>query len=374
MSKDELISETISFLRFPLIIGVVFIHFDLVKCHLLPQEAVYPNWFYFIITFFSNVLPRAAVPLFFFFSGFLFFYHTDFSIGIYKQKLLKRTKTLLIPYIIWNIIAVLFLLVYKIPGLEHIFPDAAKIEIQCSPIRILNIFFDRGNCIFIRNTSDTNLPYPLNVPMWYIRELFAMVLLAPFIFQIIKKIGGWFVLILGITWSIRGPLFVPEGGYFSSLFCRAAFFFSWGAYYSIENKNFIEEMQKPKWVPLLFLPFVIIDALTQKHIFNAYFHNITIIIGTLTFVFIAAHLLLNERVKVNKMLTQCSFFVYAFHNLILVSIGKALLSVFDIYNNVYAMLLFYFMVPVVTILICMAIYLALKRFFPAFSKILTGGR
>ncbi|MBO7477146.1 MAG: acyltransferase [Salinivirgaceae bacterium] len=373
MQKDELQSKTISFLRFPLIVGVVFIHFDLIKCGLLSQGNTYPGWFYFIINFFSEVIPQVGVPLFFVFSGYLFFYHTEFNIDTYKRKLLSRTKTLLIPYFLWNIIAVLVLFFYKIPFLETVFPDAAKMEIQYTPIRILNLFFDRNNCIFIRQTTTINNPYPINIPMWYIRELFVMVLLSPVIFQLIKKMKWWFVILLGAVWGFFGQFFIPDGSYFSS-FCKAAFFFSWGAYYSIENRNFVEDMQKERYLPILYLPLAIFDALTKNVGFNAYIHNATVIVGIITFVSVAAKLLEDEKVKVNEQLTKCCFFVYALHNLIIVSLGKTMISLLNISGNIYAMLLLYFVVPVITILLCIAIYMLLKRFFPALCGILTGGR
>lgn len=78
------------FLRFPLIVAVVFIHTNLadvmINGRLLVNEGQFPihDLFRHIIT---NELARIAVPLFFFISGFLFFYHTDFSMKMYKQKL-----------------------------------------------------------------------------------------------------------------------------------------------------------------------------------------------------------------------------------------------------------------------------------------------
>ena len=57
MTNDELLSKTISYLRFPLTVGVAFIHFNIVndgftingiKCGLNN-----PDWYYYIINFFS---------------------------------------------------------------------------------------------------------------------------------------------------------------------------------------------------------------------------------------------------------------------------------------------------------------------------------
>ena len=48
---------------------------------------------------------------------FLFFYHSDFSLETYGQKLKKRVRTLLIPYIFWNVVVFLLILLSQSPDL-----------------------------------------------------------------------------------------------------------------------------------------------------------------------------------------------------------------------------------------------------------------
>lgn len=76
MKNDELLSKTISYLRFPLTVGIVFIHFSLhegLEIHGIKHGLDNPEWFFFIVYFISQVLARIGVPLFFVISGFLFF-------------------------------------------------------------------------------------------------------------------------------------------------------------------------------------------------------------------------------------------------------------------------------------------------------------
>ena len=77
ITDSELQSKTIDFLRFPLIVGVVLIHSLLGSVSIQGQQmmaggdfSLYSNVSYL----FSGIIARIAVPLFFFFSGFLFFY------------------------------------------------------------------------------------------------------------------------------------------------------------------------------------------------------------------------------------------------------------------------------------------------------------
>ena len=66
--------KVISVIRFPLIIGVVFIHahFTEVDGISIYQTSLYPSYT-FVSMLLSDVLARIAVPFFFFISGFLFF-------------------------------------------------------------------------------------------------------------------------------------------------------------------------------------------------------------------------------------------------------------------------------------------------------------
>ena len=96
MSHSDLQSDTIHFLRFPLIVGVVFIHAHLSSDFVNITASDYPV-FYVVNEFVSNILVRVSVPLFFFFSGFLFYYKTDFNGITYAKKVKSRIQSLLIP-------------------------------------------------------------------------------------------------------------------------------------------------------------------------------------------------------------------------------------------------------------------------------------
>lgn len=85
---NKSLSQTISFLRFPLIIGVVFIH----TVFFLPEKLEG----YEIFRYMLGCLTAFAVPVFFIISSFLFFYDmNEFDIQKWSIKLRKRIRTLL---------------------------------------------------------------------------------------------------------------------------------------------------------------------------------------------------------------------------------------------------------------------------------------
>lgn len=88
-------SETISYLRFPLIVLVVMIHskFDgvVVNGVGLMHDGGFPCYST-ISTLVSNIIASIAVPLFYFISGFLFFQNCIFSFDVYCSKIKKEQK------------------------------------------------------------------------------------------------------------------------------------------------------------------------------------------------------------------------------------------------------------------------------------------
>ena len=377
MQKDELLSKTISFLRFPLIVGVVFIHFNIIEmglsAHGISYGADYPGWFYHVVRFFSVVLPSMCVPLFFFFSGYLFFYHTDFNANIYWEKLRKRCHTLLIPFVLWNIIGALMILMYKIPFLQTVLPDGANVKIDLSFERVLNIFFNKDNCILVQPAVPRNTPYPIDAPLWFVRELFVVVILSPAIFYLINKLRGWFILLLGLIWSVLLPIVFPHGSYFV-LFGKAVFFFAWGAFYSVKKMNFVVEMQKLRLAPYAFPPLAIADTLTKGMVINTYLHSAVIMVGLLSVVIIAANLIETDKVKVNQLFAKPVFFIFALHGLIIQNIGKMVISFIHLPDNVYIITAFYFSIPIITIAICTFVYILISRYLPPIYRLLTGNR
>ena len=382
MTNDKLLSQTISYLRFPLTVGVVFIHFNLSEKGLQLGEATYginhPDWYFCLMQFFSNVLPRIAVPLFFFISGFLFFSNTEFGRDAYKRKLYTRARTLLVPYLLWNAITLLQKSARVFPGISSLAGPAKGVEFHFSLVRLFNTFFnyDKYNGILVTPVEDAiaevgNASYPIDVPMWYLRDLMVVILLAPVIYWAIKNMGKWFVVAVGIVKYCIMPVIMPEGGY-PAQFVTALFFISWGAYFSISRQSFVETMRKFKYIPLAYLPIAIIDALTKRTDYNFYFHNLGILLGLVSAIIIASYLV--EKKRVNLTLANASFFIYAFHMLLLRPVGRMIIMVFHLPDSTSAMLMLYVVTPIITIILCLITYKLLKKYIPSVCNLLTGGR
>lgn len=378
MTNDELLSKTISYLRFPLTVGVVFIHFDLSQgldiggtVHGLNN----PAWYYFIINVISGTLASIGVPLFFIISGFLFFYHADFSRNVYTKKIHSRIRTLFIPYMLWNFIAILWQFKCFLPGVSAFYPP---VEVHMTPQRIINTFFCNVNGIFESVTSHLGgVIIPIDGPLWYVRDLMVMVLLSPIIFWLVKKLGGWLITIEGIVWYLCSIIFPKESAIliYANMLVTASFFFTIGSFFSIRGENFVMFFRRLKYAPVIYAGVAITDVLTKGEVYSVYIHKVGILLGIVSVVIVASYFLERDKIKVNKTLANSSFFIFALHYMIITNIGKISFVLLHIPgDNPFAMLALYFAVPFVTILLCLCLYTVLKRFTPTLYGLLTGGR
>ena len=373
MTNDELLSKTISYLRFPLTVGVVFIHFT-------PSDGLTfrAKWFFFIVNIISQVWATIGVPLFFIISGFLFFYRKDFDCSIYKQKLKSRARTLLIPFLLWNLIAIVWQLKCFLPIFSSFY---RPVEIQVSFLRIINTFlcntYNSGIFVGPPSTEPITGLYPIDVPLWYVRDLMAIIIMSPIIYFAIKKTKQWFILVVGLFWLLTS-IILQKGNsihIYIGMLLTASFFFSWGAFYSINKNNIVLCFREVKYSAIIYFPIAIADALTKGLEFNIFIHKIGILFGVVAAVVVVSLLLESNKVKVNTILANSSFFVFALHTIFMGDFVRFLFTLFHIpVNNPYAILALYFFVPFFCVLVCLSLYLLLKRYFPKTCNLLTGGR
>lgn len=379
--NDTTLSNTIKYLRFPLTVGIILAHSNLGRLgfvvHGVQYGMNYPDWYYYFNVLFSEVLACLCVPTFFVVSGYLFFYKTDFDEKVYIQKLKKRFRTLMIPYLLWNLIALLVKATKMLPIFSSIFQNMGNIEFRFSLIRLFRTFFyDDGNSgLFIDHFQIIHVttPLPINGPMWYVRDLMVIILLTPLIYWLTKKFKYWFIIGLAIYLYLFGHLLLPEGSYLS-LVIDYMFFFSWGAYYSINKQNLTSEMQKLKYVAYIFIPAIFIDLFTIDTKYNTYIFLPYIIIGIISIFIITSILMEKGKLHINNTLANCSFFVFALHSLILNDLGKLLFMACQLNDTPLVLLFLYIAIPTITIVICVWLYKLLNKYLPTICGLLTGGR
>ena len=345
---EKRLSNSIAWLRFPLIFLIIMLHCYSVQRiegeHEIFFKAVYP---------FALWLGETGVPGFFFISGFLFF----LSKKSYTEKLRSRFHTLFIPYILWNLLLlILYVFAYAIGHPQDI---NGKNIVGYSFIDYLRIFWDRGS-------YDNGNFVPLLCPLWYIRNLIIMSILSPLLYYSIRYIRELFLFIVAVWWMTT-----PHNAFIS----QTILFFSLGAYFAILNKNPLETVDRNKGIFLtLFSVFAIGDILSHVYIgtpINLQIHRISLMFN------IPAFLLLGDLCVrhgyTSKFLPNAAFIVFCVHYPIVVILRKFCIATYLNASDTVHILL-YFACVVISTVLSLSIYLVLNRYFPKVKNILSGNR
>ncbi|WP_083767942.1 acyltransferase family protein [Methylibium petroleiphilum] len=175
-------------IRFPLVVSVIFHHNGMGTVRLADGVNMSAGplslWAQFIQGFISYGLGGIRMPTFFLISGYLFFTGFDRGGDWLSKKLASRTRSVLFPLLIWNAIAIVLLLIAQNAGPTRVLFSGAGAWSQS----IIGFgWFDYVNALLgIR--SD-----PILYPLWFLRDLFLMCLLAPVYFvlpRIVQHVLG----------------------------------------------------------------------------------------------------------------------------------------------------------------------------------------
>lgn len=337
-------SRAIANLRFPLMLGVVLIHCVLIE----PAEAARMGMHFvaFVVELMSRKLVAPCVPLFFFISGYLFFFKfgDKFNVGDYSTQIKKRVRTLLIPYIFWNL-AVLgyFALLHKfVPSLIN--PEFNNVY-HFSVIELIRSFWDFPG------------GQPICYQFWFLRDLMLAVIISPIIF-LVMKYGRWYLMVLLATLYVYDSTLFP--------YQMMLTFFSLGAGFAILRYDFVTIASKCV-IPTAII-FAVLTIVASLNLEWGRLNGFTVITGAIVFVWIASKVR-----PVNVKFVESGFFIYAFHGFPILILSKLIVSVLHP-NSTIMWLGCYFGCFVTIVLLSIVLYFVLKRFLPKFTSLITGGR
>ena len=380
-------STVISSLRFPLAVMVVAIH-----SYISIEGWEYANIFSqglggnvaaFIMIAISQVLCHIAVPTFFLISGFLFF--SSFGIGnkdIWKKKLTGRVTSLVIPYFLWILIYIIFLMVRD----YHNVLNSGLIN-WLSDKEGLNMFWcsNRWN---LERTDLFGLPAistsPILVPFWFMRDLIVCILFSPLFWILFRKESSTFLKILGIA-TLCFIYFTQLSLMIPGMSGIALFYFGIGAMLSLNGQSVSSYAYKYKRLSyIVFAVLFTIEVILFGH--NTYWGNIIYPFYVLSGVIFIINIAKNSNVN-NIKFERYTFFIFAFHVFVLPIIGNILgkliifimgeSSINDLMfvnNYPWIVVLEYLLKIAITLLITMFAYRLLELTMPNVCKMLCGKR
>ncbi len=366
--------QALDLLRFPLALVVLTIHTWSLNGFYLQGELVnlqnYP-FFREVNYWIDGFLRGQSVPIYFFISGFVFFFGIEWNRTTYLRKLKNRVKTLLIPYLVWNAAAIVLLIIRDLPIFDDFQPYDA--DFQFSFQALLSCFWNyTGN--FYPATADlqpsTNLIFPFNIPLWFLRDLMIVVLCTPLLYRLLKWAGIRAVVGIGLLWFTTGYWDLGHANQLMDAF----FFFSWGAYMSIHRKDMLvvfgRYFKLSLWVyPLLALSYIFAMHYWPEVAFTI--KRLNILAGLLFAYNMAAWLLDRNICKPNTFLAASSFFIYVAHSLICARLCRILFVLIQPESDI-SIVGVYTMAVILTIALLLSAFYLLKRYTPRLLKVLTG--
>lgn len=323
-------SKAINSVRFVCIIFLVLLHTQI--SHLVSSDV--QNTMTSIQTFLS--IP--FLPILFLLSGYLFFCEKNtvnqhnWIKNVWIIKLKKRVKTLLIPYVIWCLIAIIY---------NHYVKHVAL------PIDFLD---------FIRQFwNAAGGGHPIGKAMWYIKSLIIFSLFAPLYFFVIKYLKHFTLLILLVLPSFKLAIDFPFFNYYLLLGAYLSIMgFSFG--YLINNLNY-------KLCLFVYIGLKFIRLYVEFPDVYIYIDFILCFVGLFG---------LFMKYNISSVLVSSSSFIYFFHPYVT--------GVRNIYVkfvegiNVFQYFSVWMISSITVIVICLVLFMILKRYIPNFIRILTGDR
>lgn len=328
--------DVIRQLRFPMIVLVTYAHsygHVAENFSLLSSDR---NTYEFLKLLISQTLVKVAVPVFFIISGYLFFSNVkEWDLTVYKEKMLRRVKTLLIPYLIWNLLMAVKLKTFSW-SMFWIYWKPAGVQID---------WF--GN--------EQLMTAPANMPLWFLRDLIIVSLLTPIIYISIRRLGYWLLGLLMICYLSGICAFIP------GLSAYAVYFFTFGAFLSIRKMDLLETMTRFE-LPAYILSVVLAIAMICTH-HTSIFSSLMLafrITGAIAVFCLASHVSQKGQSGQSLLLCDSAYFIYLAHYVFFMSfIDEAYFALFG--TSTVSLSVHYLLCPLIRVAIFVGIYQLYRR-------------
>lgn len=344
--RSDIRSRSLDLLRYPLALVVLTAH--LCGGHDGPME--YIPW---LSRATAAFISGQSVPIYFFIAGYVFFFNTELTHEVYLHKLKNRFHSLLIPYILWNLLA------YIVGSLAYGdgFADAQS-------------FIDGLGKALLGSTGG-DVSYPADIVMWFVRALIVMALISPLINWFLRHTSVWGLLVLGILWAYPRTRLIS-----SWQLTTAIFFFSWGAWMSLNKRDMIAEFKRLR---ILSLIIYLATATTCYISYNIYppvytvSKTFCIVAGLFLAYNVASYCVAKGHLSCISRIAPAAFFLYCSHMIFLRPIGDLIYMFLHPHNAILAVA-YYVLIGVLTAVIATGLFFAMRRYAPRVLAPFVGGR
>lgn len=362
VTLDEETSKRITSLRFLLMLLVMIKHNAIVRDIFMHELPFYePSAVTFIKEFFANGLGELAVPLFFFFSGYLLASSDD----TYFTAIKKRCRSIFIPYTLWTLLYFAGWVILLELNFVHGNPVEGWHDWS---------FFD----YIVRFAGYYNgYIFTFVGSFWFLRDLMILILLSPIIMFVCRKIPVCFFFVLASAWFFLQSLII--------ILPVSALFFTLGIICCFYKINFLKIADSLSWFEILALYFLNYLFYEKNLTYNSnggIHHSFYFFIFVLSgiFVLFKVSLLLTKNEKtfsLAKKLAPYTFFTYAFHTPILLEFVKRLtfrITAVQTYGGAVRSLAQFVLACILDIGISLVAGIILLKICPYLFYVLSGGK
>lgn len=354
LKMNNLRNQSIEDLRFICACMVVLIHAIALPSHttLSLENGIYDT-IYIII---SEGICVVAVPIFFLISGYCFFKTMgNWRWDVWMHKMKRRLRALLLPYVVWNLISMLFTSCLMYMG-----------YMGGGDFNALDWFNEKGGILAFWDCG--NGGRPINYPLWFIRDLIVLDLFTPLIFWLIKHTQFISVLALFLLYISR--VWIDKPG-----LCAEAFlFFILGCYLGINKYDFTGFFKK-KWPysGIVALPLLITMCFFyDNELIYGYTRRCFTLSGVFFIIGFVAYLRSLRVLIINQLLVDSSFLIYVAHATIVLPLFEWTLYRILPANTDFAMVAKYLVASIATILVIILCYSLMAKYSPKLLAFLVG--
>lgn len=272
------------------------------------------------------------------------------------QKLRSRVNTLLIPYLFFNTLILCGYLCLMYLGETILIAEKDLADYTLTDY--IRAFWDRG-------VWDHGNGSPLLCPFWYIRNLMVLVILSPIIYYIIKYTKLLFPVFFGLLWI---------NAHDSAYTLQSLTMFSLGAYFPICDRNPIEVFDKYRMLFVCAFLFLAIMDFLHLYVsipFALPFHRLSLVANTFFCISILGEFLYRHHLY-SSFLSKSAFFIFGIHYPFVTNLRP----IFTMINGQpdIVLVLFYLGSVICITLLCVFMFMLLKRIVPGFINVVTGNR
>ncbi|MGF6175763.1 acyltransferase family protein [Ensifer sp. 4252] len=346
---DANISSRINLMRIVLISGIVFVHVP----H-DPQTSPFLGTYGFLDwlrVFLGDSLFRVGVPCLSAISGYLLF-RRGLDTFDYRKTFRTKARTVLLPFLLWNFafLALVYLAQLKGIGFGYL-PDV----VNATPTEWLSLAFALEGL-------------PINVPLYFLRDLLLCILLSPLLAWLIKRYP---LQTLGVLLAFA-VLPLPNG-----IFLKKSILFGFctGIYVSLHRIDaklldpYARSIAAVFLAAAVALSIVLYQTGPEFPVWVDMLRSLTALSGIVGSWAVSALLV---RTRVGERLARAgglSFWIFCAHYPLLILFWM-------VWNRteITDYRLFYFTIPFITIAILVAAHGLAKRLAPGLTAVLTGSR